>query len=137
MYCPKCGNALPEGSSVCPVCSAQQNAPVQPIAQVSTLSSAPNLVWGIVSIACACFFSPILGIIFSIIAKNKITEYLNAGGVNDGKTQTGMILSRIALSISIVYLVIIGVVLTIYLLMIAGILAGGLASSFGSSSIHF
>lgn len=68
------------------------------------VTSSNVLTWGIVALIFCC--SPILGIIFACIARNKAKAFVRVNGQAYGPAKVGSIFSKIAFPISIVMLVI-------------------------------
>lgn len=123
MFCPNCGTNAPDGAKACPNCGTFLNAqpeapvyqeapaqqpiynaaPVAPVAPVSTISdnTTPILVFGILALALAGS-TGIVGIIFGILTKKKVNEYLAQGGTLTGKAKVGSILGKVGLILGIV-----------------------------------
>ena len=86
--------------------------------------STPILVFGILGLAFACVpYINFLGIIFSAIAKGKVRQFLNAGGVLTGKARVGKILATVGLIVGIVFTAIFAIV--IFMAIINAISNGG------------
>ena len=77
------------------------------------------LTWGILGLAFA--ESGILGLIFSIIGRNKAKAYIAAYGQLDGPAKVGGILSKVGLILSIVMIV-------CYVIIIIASVASGLGA---------
>ena len=137
MNCSNCQAQIPENSKVCPYCGtpveaqsapqqpayqqpAYQPVPTQPAYQPVSTQPAPTandpqkdalagscLTWGILGLA----FSevPILGIIFSIIARVKCGNYARLYGRYTGKAKVGSTLATLGLVFSIIFTVAIAI----------------------------
>lgn len=87
----------------------QQPVYQQPVYQaaatvVSSVTSTNVLVWGILGLAFSCsFYLSLLGLIFSIVAKGKVTAYTTGGGQLTGKAKVGAILAKVGLILGIVF----------------------------------
>ena len=133
MNCSNCQAQIPENSKVCPYCGtpveaqsapqqpayqqpAYQPVPPQPAYQPVSTQPAPTandpqkdalagscLTWGILGLA----FSeiPILGLIFSIIARVKCGNYARLYGHYTGKAKVGSTLATLGLVFSIIFTV--------------------------------
>lgn len=133
MNCSNCQAQIPENSKVCPYCGtpveaqsapqqpayqqpAYQPVPPQPAYQPVSTQPAPTandpqkdalagscLTWGILGLA----FSevPILGLIFSIIARVKCGNYARLYGRYTGKAKVGSTLATLGLVFSIIFTV--------------------------------
>lgn len=78
-----------------------QAAPAQSTNDPALDSLATNsMIFGILSAALGLSFG-VPGIIFSVITKNKINEYLNRGGSLSGKAKVGSILAKVGLPVGI------------------------------------
>ena len=79
MFCKQCGAQVPDGTSFCTQCGYPQNEQVQPFSQdqinvVQYVSIQTYLVHNILA-TLFCFFPlGIVGLIFSILAKNAISN---------------------------------------------------------------
>ncbi len=77
MNCPQCGNVIPPGATECPFCHAQTwNVAYQhsnPFGPATNGMAVASLVLGLVGL-CVPFIGPLLGLIFGIIALNKINR---------------------------------------------------------------
>ena len=78
------------------------------------------LTWGILGLALS--ETGIIGLIFSIIAKNKIKAYNASGQAPSGQVNTGSRLATAGLIVSIVFIVI----WVIYIIAISAAVANGL-----------
>ena len=109
MYCKNCNNQLEDNPKVCPYCGQAQDYEPAPVAtplseQTQTYDSSydpalekmkdelagKTLKWGILSLAFAvsgCI--PLLGLIFSFIAKRLAKEYVELFGELDGRAGVG------------------------------------------------
>lgn len=125
MFCPNCGTNAPDGARACPNCgtflNAQPEAPAQqPIynaAPVSTIpyNTTPILVFGILALALAGG-TGIVGIIFGILTKKKVNEYLGLGGQLTGKAKVGSILGKVGLILGIVMTVFWAIYITVIII---------------------
>lgn len=131
MFCPNCGTNAPDGAKACPNCgtflNAQPEAPVyqeapaqQPIynaAPVSTVvyNTTQILVFGILALALAGS-TGIVGIIFGILTKKKVNEYLGLGGTLTGKAKVGSILGKVGLILGIVMTVFWAIYITVIII---------------------
>lgn len=131
MFCPNCGTNAPDGAKACPNCgtflNAQPEAPVyqeapaqQPIynaAPVSTVvyNTTQILVFGILALALAGS-TGIVGIIFGILTKKKVNEYLGLGGQLTGKAKVGSILGKVGLILGIVMTVFWAIYITVIII---------------------
>lgn len=106
MYCRNCGNLIDDGSAFCPHCGASQNVQNQTAhntqntqyqyAQHSYPSEKTNVL-AIVGFILA-FFCTIAGLVCSIIAYKNAPQY---GGNGKGLALAGIIISGIAIAISV------------------------------------
>ena len=116
-FCTNCGAQVPDGSAICPNCGTQlapaaapQPTYQAPVYQAPAYQPAPALdngpifTFGLLA-AILCSFG-IPGLIFAIIAKKKIKNYLAAGGQLTGRAKAGSIMATIGLIVSIVMTVI-------------------------------
>ena len=90
--CPKCGSVLPNGAQFCPECSCDLSKyPSDPLTQSSytpTYQSPANttysangtqknstglMVWSIINLVCCCLPLGIVGLVFTLTAKNEPT----------------------------------------------------------------
>ncbi len=72
MNCPQCGNVIPPDATDCPYCRAAAQAgnyAGQPATHGMAIAS---LVLGLVGLFCVPIIGPVLGLIFGIVALNKI-----------------------------------------------------------------
>ena len=124
MFCIKCGRQIPDDAVFCPACGATQGdqmpqaiAPNQPAAWKKPVSPEEDalagsiLTWGILGLA----FSeiPILGLIFSIIARVKCGNYARLYGRYTGKAKVGSTLATLGLVFSIIFTVAIAIVIIV------------------------
>ena len=123
MNCSNCQAQIPENSKVCPYCGTPveaQSAPQQPAYQQPAYQPVPTqpaslagscLTWGILGLA----FSeiPILGLIFSIIARVKCGNYARLYGRYTGKAKVGSTLATLGLVFSIIFTVAIAIVIIV------------------------
>ena len=93
MFCPKCGKDIRDDSVVCPYCGTQVGMPVQ---QQPTRSNTVAIVGFVFA-----FLIPLVGLICSIIGKNKVEE---CGGNGRGLATAGIVISVIAI---VLYLIIV------------------------------
>ena len=116
MFCPNCGKQIPDGLAFCSECGASlkdnaqqpayeaQPAYQQPVQAAPEVNTTPAMVLSIVALVCAEFGIP--GLILAIIAKNKVKACLAAGAPLAGKLKVANILSKVALILSIVMIVV-------------------------------
>ena len=124
MFCRYCGNELPEAANFCPICGKTQEkeepavqtvAPVEeeiynfaaedPFKKDKEMLSGKILTNGILGIVFGTIF-PLLGLIFSCIARAKSNSYVMAYDELDGRGRTGRGLATAGLIVSIVMLVV-------------------------------
>lgn len=116
-FCTNCGAQIPDGSAICPNCGTQlapaaasQPTYQAPVYQAPAYQPAPALDNGPVFtfglLAVIFCGSGLLGLIFAIIAKKKIKNYVAAGGQLTGRAKAGSIMATIGLIVSIVMTVI-------------------------------
>ncbi|MBR3300798.1 MAG: zinc-ribbon domain-containing protein [Clostridia bacterium] len=116
-FCTNCGAQVPDGSAICPNCGTQlapaaapQPTYQAPVYQAPAYQPAPALdngpifTFGLLSVILCWFGIP--GLIFAIIAKKKIKNYLAAGGQLTGRAKAGSIMATIGLIVSIVMMVV-------------------------------
>ena len=140
MFCPNCGNQIPEGSAFCGNCGTKVEAPAAPqpapqpayeapqqpayqavqepvyVAPQQSVQVAPvvnnandpelnslatnTMVFGILGAALGlCIGVP--GIIFSVLTKKKVNEFVGRAGSLYGKAKVGSILAKVGLPVSI------------------------------------
>lgn len=92
MFCPKCGKDIRDDSAFCPFCGVQ-------VGNFSTPTPKTNVL-AIVGFIFA-FLMPVVGLICSIIGKNKVEE---CGGNGRGLATAGIVISVIAI---VLYLIIV------------------------------
>ena len=132
MYCASCGKEMNDGERFCSNCGAAVAAPVEVVPAEVVVAPAkpridtnPILVHGILALAFASTpFISWLGIIFGVITKKKLRNYLNQGYELTGKPLVGKILGKIGLILGIAlsvfwvlyfaYFVFLGVLLSTY-----------------------
>lgn len=110
MKCFKCGTSLPEGTQICPICGVSLTGVQQGVSNAAAVASeemskaaSSVLTWGILGLAFACsFFASFLGIIFSVIGKNKANDFMAVYGTMTGKTNTGRNLAKAGLIVGII-----------------------------------
>lgn len=115
MFCPNCGNQLPEGAAFCSSCGSKisedgvsaapqqpayaapqpQAQPVQPKANDAELDALAGsvLARGITGLALASIGIP--GVIVSAKAKNLAAEYQRKAGSLTGRAKVGNILAKV------------------------------------------
>ena len=117
MFCTKCGRELDENESVCPVCGTVNggetaaaastleygyNAVNEANEQLKNEMASQSLKWGIISLAfSASGCLPLLGFIFSFIAKSKALAYEQTFGVLEGKARVGRILGKVGFGVGL------------------------------------
>ena len=116
MFCTKCGRELDENESVCPVCGTVNGGETATAPTVEYGYDAVNaaneqmksemagqaLKWGILSLAfSASGCLPLLGFIFSFIAKSKALAYEQTFGVLEGKARVGRILGKVGFGVGL------------------------------------
>ena len=116
MFCTKCGRELDENESVCPVCGTVNGGETAAAPTVEYGYDAVNaaneqmksemagqaLKWGIISLAfSASGCLPLLGFIFSFIAKSKALAYEQTFGVLEGKARVGRILGKVGFGVGL------------------------------------
>ena len=128
MFCPKCGTQNEDGSRFCYNCGTifeeenqqpqaqpvqQPMQPVQPMMQPDVKPAVPgkglgiaSMIVGIISLALFCFWficipCGIVGIVLGIIAMSKA----KAAGMKNGMALAGLICSSIALGLTVIYIV--------------------------------
>ena len=116
MFCTKCGRELDENESVCPVCGTVNGgetatAPTveygydtvtEANEQLKNEMASQSLKWGIISLAfSASGCLPLLGFIFSFIAKSKALAYEQTFGVLEGKARVGRILGKVGFGVGL------------------------------------
>ena len=133
MFCTKCGRELDENESVCPVCGTVNGGETAAAPTVEYGYDAVNaaneqmksemagqaLKWGIISLAfSASGCLPLLGFIFSFIAKSKALAYERTFGILEGKAKVGRILGKVGFGV--------GLGMTIYMAfaVLVGVAAG-------------
>ena len=141
-FCTNCGAQVPDGSAICPNCGTQlaPAAAPQPTYQAPvyqapayqpapTVDNGPVFTFGLLAVIfCG---SGLLGLIFAIIAKKKIKNYVAAGGQLTGKAKAGSIMATIGLIVSIVMMV----VWIIYIIAFAALF--GAATSYSTSYNYY
>ena len=90
MYCKNCGKEIDDKAVVCPYCGVQ-------VGNVAPAQNKTNVL-AIVGFIFA-FLMPIVGLICSIIGKNKADEY---GGNGKGLATAGIIISIVEIALVIV-----------------------------------
>lgn len=85
MFCKKCGKEIKDDAVVCPYCGVQ-------VGNFSTPTPKTNVL-AIVGVIFA-FLMPVVGLICSIIGKNKVEE---CGGNGKGLATAGIVISVIAI----------------------------------------
>lgn len=112
MYCPKCGQYSDGSDKFCGACGSPLTvATGNNAVEASTRTSL--MVWGIVATALAVYF-PIVGIVISIIARNKVNTYRRLYGECTGKAKVGETLSLVALILSIALTVLYTVIFIVW-----------------------
>ena len=114
MFCTKCGRELDENESVCPVCGTVNATEATATAttaeygydtvneQLKDEMAGTALKWGIISLAfSASGCLPLLGFIFSFIAKSKALAYEQTFGVLEGKARVGRILGKVGFGVGL------------------------------------
>ena len=116
MFCTKCGRQLDEGVNVCPVCGTVNGGETATAPTVEYGYDAVNvaneqmksemagqaLKWGILSLAfSASGCLPLLGFIFSFIAKSKALAYEQTFSVLEGKARVGRILGKVGFGVGL------------------------------------
>ena len=134
MYCKHCGYQLPEDSNFCPNCGKITEevkkeeekvevidcTSVDPFLEEQRDELGGNILkFSILGMA-FCFFLPVLGFIFALIARSKLKSYVNIFGETTGRASVGKGLSIPALIISIVFFCI----WTLYFILIIAITIG-------------
>ena len=107
-----------------------QEPVVQPVVQSNPEAAAlstPILIFGILGLSFACIpYVNFLGIIFSAIAKGKVKQFLELGGVLSGKAKVGNILAKVGLIVGIVLTVFFAIIITVAIF-------GGIVGALGES----
>ena len=107
-----------------------QEPVVQPVVQSNPEAAAlstPILIFGILGLSFACIpYVNFLGIIFSAIAKGKVKQFLELGGVLSGKAKVGNILAKVGLIVGIVLTAIFAIIITVAIF-------GGILGALGES----
>ena len=133
MYCSNCGAQNSDNSRFCQNCGQlMHEAERQSITAASTYEGpmgnpTPVLVWGIVSLACACtFVVSFLGIIFGCIGKKKADQYLDFCGGGSKQATIGRNLSKAGIIVGVILTVlfVIYIALLVYLFQRGGGAAG-------------
>ena len=118
MYCKQCNTYLPDGTAYCTNCGAAVTADQSVIVESgNSYKPAPAgntnapLIWGILglSFSCSVYFS-LLGLIFSIIGKNKAKQYIATYGNISGKVKVGKGLATAGLIVGIIFTAIMSLV---------------------------
>ena len=118
MFCKHCGNQLPENATFCPKCgkvndgqSFGQNESYEPINTDNVFYNAQKdsdagsiLKFSIMGLAFS-FILPILGLIFTIIAKTKVRNFVEAYGETEGRATVGKHLTIPGMISSIFFMV--------------------------------
>lgn len=146
-FCNNCGTQVQDGAPFCPNCGAPISAPAQPqptpvtsYQPVAAPAPAPApaqsgdnstqiLIFGILALVLAEFGIP--GLIFGIITKKKVAEYLASGHELTGKAKVGSILGKVGLILGIV-LTVFWAIYILYFVFIIGIIGAA-----GSSSYYY
>ena len=109
MYCKHCNTYLSDGTTYCPNCGTAvssitvENSSYPAVPQGNTTTP---LVWGIMGLAFSCsFYFSLLGIIFSIIGKNKAKHYISTYGDVSKKVKVGKNLATAGLIVGIIFCV--------------------------------
>ena len=120
MFCKHCGYQLPEDSNFCPNCGKITDEVKKEEEKVDVIDctnvdpfldeqkdelGGKILKFSILGLAFS-FFLPILGFIFTVIARSKIKSYVNIFGETQGRASVGKGLSIGGLITSIVFFVI-------------------------------
>ena len=120
MFCKHCGYQLPEDSNFCPNCGKITDEVKKEEEKVEVIDctnvdpfldeqkdelGGKILKFSILGLAFS-FFLPILGFIFTVIARSKIKSYVNIFGETQGRASVGKGLSIGGLISSIVFFVI-------------------------------
>ncbi len=106
MNCPQCGNEIPAGATDCPYCRAAAQAGNYAGQPATNGMAVASLVLALVGFFCVPFIGPLLGLIFGIIALNKIN---GNPGVWKG---SGMAIAGIIISgIGVIYLPVLAAIL--------------------------
>ncbi|MBE6596700.1 MAG: zinc ribbon domain-containing protein [Ruminococcaceae bacterium] len=124
MFCKYCGNEIPDGGKFCPKCGKICNEDVEPqktlefeadipADKAETLSLDPTLeaerdglggkilTFAIMGLAFGLSCLSFLGIIFSVISKKTLKEYVEKFGETEGRASAGKGIGTAALAVSI------------------------------------
>ena len=102
-FCSNCGNEVVEEAVICPKCGASVSQKNQNVSPKGNNSNGMATAGFILS-----FFVPLLGLIFSILGLKKVKE-TNTG---KGLSTAGIIISSIALFITLISVIIFSVAFT-------------------------